>query len=167
MRPRRLLWQIYPLYLLITALSLAAVTWYATRIVRGTYLKRTREELAIRAHLVEPQMASLWDTRDAEAIGTRVRRVAQDSTARITLVLPDGKILADSEEEPASMGNHADRPEIQQALAGQVGSSVRFSDTTRQNMMYVAVPLQQQGRIAGVVRVSVPVSFVDDALGHF
>lgn len=166
MKPRRLLWQIYPLYLLITALSLAAVTWYATRIVRDTYLKRTREELAIRARLVEAQMASLWDTRDAEAFARRVRRIAQDSAARITLILPDGKVLADSEEEPARMDNHADRPEIQQALAGQVGSSVRFSDTRRQNMMYVAVPLQQQGRIAGAVRVSIPISFVDDALSH-
>ncbi|NIM68648.1 MAG: PAS domain-containing sensor histidine kinase, partial [Armatimonadetes bacterium] len=62
------------------------------------------------------------------------------------------------------MDNHADRPEFRQALAGKLGKAVRHSYTLGQDMMYIALPLQDGPEIVGVVRTSIPLTDIDDAL---
>ncbi len=54
MRRKRLIWQLFPAFLLVTFLSLLAVTWYGARSWRQFYLAQTAEDLAARAHLAEP-----------------------------------------------------------------------------------------------------------------
>ena len=61
------------------------------------------------------------------------------------------------------MENHADRPEVREALSGRTGRAMRFSFTLEQPALYVAVPLRQDGAIAGVVRALGPGSAVDEA----
>ena len=48
---RRLLWYLFPSYLLITILSLVAVTWYATAALHRFHLSQTRQDLQARAQL--------------------------------------------------------------------------------------------------------------------
>ena len=62
------------------------------------------------------------------------------------------------------MDNHGDRPEIVQALTGEVGKSSRYSYTLQTNMMYVAVPIASETGIAGVVRTAVPLTAVEEQL---
>ena len=83
------------------------------------------------------------------------------------MILPDGRVVGDSDQQPANMENHADRPEFRQAMNGQTGRSVRFSDTLGKNMMYIAVPIKEQEprfKPALVVRGSLSVTAVDKAL---
>jgi two-component system phosphate regulon sensor histidine kinase PhoR len=70
-------------------------------------------------------------------------------------------VLGDSEENPATMENHANRPEFVDALATGVGESTRYSTTLGQRMMYVAVPILYQADILGVARVSLPLTAVE------
>ena len=69
--------------------------------------------------------------------------------ARITIINKDGVVLGDSEEDPATMDNHADRPEVIEALSQGTGSSIRYSATLGYNMMYVAVPITSNGESSG------------------
>ena len=57
---------------------------------------------------------------------------------RVTLVADDGTVLYDSDESPADMANHADRPEIAEALADGDGISERSSSTMGETMLYNA-----------------------------
>jgi len=82
------------------------------------------------------------------------------------VILPSGRVVGDSNTNPARMDNHGDRPEIRQAFQGQIGISTRFSYTEETTMMYVAVPLMEQGRVTAVVRSSLPVAFIDRALNR-
>jgi two-component system phosphate regulon sensor histidine kinase PhoR len=59
------------------------------------------------------------------------------------------------------MDPHGDRPEVRAALEGRLGASTRFSDTLRRQMMYVAVPVWRDGRVACVARVSLPLTTVE------
>ncbi|NOZ74074.1 MAG: hypothetical protein GXO90_01670 [FCB group bacterium] len=61
-----------------------------------------------------------------------------EANYRVTLLLPDGTVLADSRKNPGEMDNHADRPEIRDALARGWGFSNRYSFTLRQPLMYGA-----------------------------
>ena len=83
------------------------------------------------------------------------------SFTRLTVILPDGRVLGDTSEDPQRMENHADRPEIAAALRGVVGMSTRFSHTVQQKMMYVAVPVTDSGRVVGCVRASLSLARID------
>ncbi len=82
----------------------------------------------------------------ADAPEQTVRQLVARTDLRMTLVAADGTVLADSAEDPASMGNHANRPEIIAALAGTVGRDVRRSATQGIEQMYVAVPATYRGQ---------------------
>ena len=74
--------------------------------------------------------------------------------ARLTVIDSEGVVKADSEQDPAAMESHRFRPEISAALAGRVGRSLRYSGTLRAQMLYVAMPLDRNGRVEGVLRLS-------------
>ena len=57
MRGRRLLWQLYPSYLLITLISLLTVALYGSGALRDLYNRRTEADLQSRAWLLENDVA--------------------------------------------------------------------------------------------------------------
>jgi two-component system phosphate regulon sensor histidine kinase PhoR len=65
---------------------------------------------------------------------------------RMTVIASNGAVLADSEEDPTVMENHASRPEVAAALSGSIGRDIRESATQGVQQMYVAVPASFQGK---------------------
>ena len=63
------------------------------------------------------------------------------NSVRLTLIDTDGVVLYDSQEKPADMENHADRPEVIAAIKNGVGEDERFSKTIADNSFYYAVRL--------------------------
>ena len=88
-------------------------------------------------------------------------QAAQSAGARATVIDNSGKVLADSEADPATMENHATRPEFVSALKGTVGSDTRRSHTVGVPFLYIAVPIP-----GGAVRMAYPLSEVEDAIAH-
>ena len=84
------------------------------------------------------------------------KKLGRGSSTRITVILPDGRVIADSDEDSEKMENHGNRPEFKDALEKGMGRSLRFSDTLGEEMMYVAVPIEEQGHILAVVRTAIP-----------
>lgn len=60
---------------------------------------------------------------------------------RITLISPDGNVIADTAADKNVMDNHADRAEFKQALENGKGNSVRYSDTLTEKTLYFALRL--------------------------
>lgn len=88
-------------------------------------------------------------------------RLAQ---ARITVIAPDGRVLADSRENPASMENHRERPERLQALSAGWGAVRRHSKTEGLDMLYVATSLRgSDGSSGWVLRLARPMTEVQAA----
>ena len=162
---KRLLWQLYPSFLLIIAISAIGVAWYGSQSARKFHLKQVSDDLKSRAYLIEEQISSNLSNGRFEEIDTFCKRASENSSTRITVILPNGEVAADSDEIPERMKNHSDRPEFQEALKGSSGRSIRFSETLGKRMMYVAVPLIQDGEVIAVVRTSMPVTAIDEALG--
>jgi two-component system, OmpR family, phosphate regulon sensor histidine kinase PhoR len=164
MRKKRLLWQLYPAYLLIMLVSLTAVAWYASAALRTFDLEQTKAGLEARALLVEDLFLSKMTKPDFQEIDALCKELGQKASTRITVILPDGRVAGDSDESPRKMDNHADRPEVIDALAGRTGSSERYSYTLKESRVYVALPLKQDDRIIGVLRTSISMSMVDRAV---
>lgn len=71
----------------------------------------------------------------ADAAGAALRR-------RVTLIAPDGRVMGDSEFDPAAIArleNHADRPEILEARKSGTGSARRRSESAGDEELYAAV----------------------------
>jgi two-component system phosphate regulon sensor histidine kinase PhoR len=94
----------------------------------------------------------------------QVAAYGRRAEVRLTLVDPGGAVLCDTQQDAAALPNHADRPEFAAALAGEVGSDTRVSATLSQRMMYLAVPIEHEGRLLGAIRAALSVHHVDDEL---
>jgi len=164
MAARRLLWTLFPAFLLLILLSLAGGSWYASRVLRRFHIEQTAATLLARARLVDYQLAGRLARIERPWIDHLCKELGRRSGSRITVVLADGTVLGDSDEDPGRMDNHGTRPEILAALSGRVGRSMRFSHTIGQTMLYVAIPVTRQEQIVGVVRVAVPMTAVNETL---
>jgi two-component system, OmpR family, phosphate regulon sensor histidine kinase PhoR len=168
-RPR-LFWKLYASYLLIVLVCISAVGLFVARSAHSFYISHVGNELEARARLVEQQVSPLVGTGAPARLESLVQRLGSASGTRITIISAGpwdgslGTVMADSEVAPSTMENHGNRPEVQRALGGGVGRSIRHSETLREDMMYVAVPLRLSGQTLAVVRAAVPLTAVDHAL---
>jgi len=159
-----LFWKLYPPFLLIVLIPLLAVSWYADFSMRRFFMDQTATNLGARANLLIDQMSTFLLAEDWKNIDTLCKRAGKSSDTRITIMMPSGKVLGDSEADPDTMMNHSDRPEFVKAMSGEAGVFTRYSDTLREPMMYLAVPLHDGEKHIGVLRVSVSVSAIDRKL---
>jgi two-component system phosphate regulon sensor histidine kinase PhoR len=161
---KKLIWQIFPSYLLVTLLSLLAVSWYASKSLHQFYLDQTAIDLRARAQLLEKLVIFHLSPLDALSVDSVCKAMGNATETRFTIILPSGKVVGDSIETPHQMDNHANRPEIKTALRGETGRSIRYSNTLRQEMMYVAKSITHNERQIAVVRASLPITFIENEL---
>lgn len=132
--------------------------------LRGVFLDRLEDEMSRQARQYAAILSST--TVGEDALQALTESVGSAAGARFTVIDRDGWVLADSEADPATLENHADRPEVKQALAGNESRERRQSTTLRQEEVYVAVPLPA-GAAAwseGVVRIAQPADRIDSML---
>lgn len=80
---------------------------------------------------------------------------------RITWIAADGTVLYDNDAGADSMGNHKDRPEVQEALEKGSGESIRNSSTMNMSTYYYALRLSDGTvlRVATEIRSVVNIFF--------
>lgn len=83
-----------------------------------------------------------------------IREFGERAKIRVTVVDPEGRVLADSDLEAATMENHNQRPEIVQARLGKIGKATRLSESTKTEYYYLAIPLLKQGVPIGFLRLA-------------
>lgn len=158
MRRASILANLLPPLLVVLVIALLLITGFTGRSMRGFVLDHTQEDLVKTCHLLESQLGALIVEENYDAIQEICHEVMDHSGERITIVLPGGRVVADSEQDPDYMDNHANRPEIMASLLGRVGHSTRYSSTLKHQRLYVAIPgsLPDPERDVGyVIRASV------------
>jgi two-component system phosphate regulon sensor histidine kinase PhoR len=163
-KKKRLLRHLFPSYLLISLITLTAVTWFGSSSIRHFFLEQTYADLLTRARLLENQIPHYLGPLETRLIDAMCKEIGESTTTRITVILPTGRVIGDSNEDPAIMDNHALRPEVIEARKGNVGQSIRRSTTLQKRMMYVAIPLKDKEEIIAVIRAALPVNAIDQAL---
>jgi two-component system phosphate regulon sensor histidine kinase PhoR len=157
---RKFLWKIYYVFTLLSVLPLIILGIYASSLFRDSLITADTEVLIQRSALIKEKL----ETTGIDSIepGGFTKRFDNLSGARVTLILPSGKVWADSREEAADMDNHADRPEVMDALAGKIGMSQRFSFTLKEDFLYAAVPVyDKEGKVVLVLRTGYPLNGVN------
>jgi two-component system phosphate regulon sensor histidine kinase PhoR len=161
---RHLLWQLFPAYLLIIIVTLLVITFYLSQILTGFYHDEVASDLKARARLIELQIIPELKAMNYSELDGLIKKLGKNSGTRITIILPTGQVVADSDENINRMGSHGDRPEFKDALEKGMGRNIRFSNTLGERMMYFALPIEEQGEILAVVRTSIPVTAINKQL---
>ncbi|WP_303871615.1 ATP-binding protein [Acetobacterium wieringae] len=90
---------------------------------------------------------------------------AQSTNVRMTIINTQGDVIYESVQGLGALENHKNRPEIHGAMAGEQTTEVRFSNTIKDEMIYVATPyFDEDKEVAAVLRISMPVNAMDDAM---
>ncbi len=151
---RTLLWRITVPFILLILFSVGGVSFYFSNYIENTYLDNLQVMLRTEARLLAQDVFPLLrETTEPHRLEELVAYYRQVTDARITIILPDGRVAAESHTTPESMENHLNRPEVRQALETGEGWQIRFSDTVKKRFYYLAVPVEENGRLIGIVRV--------------
>lgn len=142
--------------LLIVA-TLAVLYFYLARYVARYEAENVEQRLEAQARLLVSEAATIPRNR----IEDWARQAGARARARVTLIDSAGVVLADSEHDPETMENHAQRPEVLEARRSGRGVSVRHSHTLDHDLCYLAIPVTYQGDGRDVLRLAVPIENVD------
>ncbi len=137
---------------------IAACTLSLNLLIRHTWESMLRREIETSLRQKTLMFASRAESASPGSLDQVTREAAVAAGTRITVIDSSGKVLADSEADPAAMENHAARPEFVSALHGQVGTATRLSKTIGVDLLYVAVPIP-----GGAVRMAYPLNSIREA----
>lgn len=164
MRRRGFIWHLNFYYLLVIVVMASAISWYASRSVSRFYTEKARDDLEATALLVERIVAPTVTEEGGLRPELFCGALSGLSATRVTVVNTAGNVLCDTNEDPERMESHADRPTIARALAGLPAESIRYSETLKKRFMYYSIPLRKDGRVVGALRVSIPLTYIDESL---
>jgi two-component system, OmpR family, phosphate regulon sensor histidine kinase PhoR len=167
MRTKKLIWRLLFGYLGVMLLPLLVASWYTSNLYNKFYTGHAVTAETAHAYLIGKDLMPFLLTGDYKRVDSLCKQLAHNIGIRITVVLPSGKVIGDSEKDPDSMENHSYRPEIREAIRGITGVSKRVSTTLNKSMMYVASPIKNGDSLIAVVRTSVPLSSINAALGQY
>jgi len=163
-----IVWRIAIPYLILVVLILGALGWFLSNFMERSYIEQLTAGQKASTRLFANQVAPVV-TKGAPYPGLADMTLQASflEGTRITVILPDGTVISDSERDPASMENHANRPEVQAAITGQETSEVRYSDTVRSRLLYTAVPIRDGETTIGVARIAISLSKIETAVNSF
>jgi two-component system, OmpR family, phosphate regulon sensor histidine kinase PhoR len=141
----------------ITGVTLAALDFYLTRFTSNREIEKVRQGLLTSSRILGGELGSVPPER-LEAWALEAGGLAK---ARVTVIDPAGKVLADSQHDPETMENHAGRPEIREAVARGTGSSIRHSATLDRDLCYFAYRTEYAKQTGFVLRLAVPLEDVE------
>lgn len=151
---------IFITYMIIVLISLSITGFVTVKSVEKYFIKNTEDTLITHANVLRGILAPEFKAQQipSTAINEKIRKLSNDIEARITLVDLNGQVIADTERSPDELENHGNRPEIEMAYRGKIGKSIRYSSSMGTEMMYIAVPVINDGSISAVLRLALPLS---------
>lgn len=158
MRLGRFFWKLFLGNAVLLSITLGICIW----LIVAEFDRFQANQLAPYLHNYAATIVTLVEDRlpdekfPIESLVTRVAATHPEAV-RITVLAPNGEVLADSQGDAMKMENHLERPEVQQALTTGRGESERWSETVSRTMKYVALRVDRDGQNVGVVRVAMPV----------
>jgi len=146
------LFKVFVAFSILISAVILIISVFCVRTLKKQSLKNAVDELKNIVETIEFVIQDLSQTKDFEK---KLLSIARKTQTRITILTTEGNVLLDSEKDPKEMQNHSDRPEFQQAMKNEYGTSIRWSPTLEEYMVYYA-KLDKKKNI--VIRASFPLS---------
>lgn len=158
---KTIFFRIFSGYLLLTLTMSTLILIFSFKTIRAHYIDTLTSDLKNLA--ISLQLKTIPSLREGNfgELDSLIKDLGKSIHTRITIINPEGIVLADSEKDPLLMENHLTRPEVMQASYGKVGTSLRYSTTLKEELLYVAIPVRENGEMLAVLRVSLFLSQIN------
>lgn len=153
---KRYRWKLNGSYFLLIVMLLIIAGGLAFISFKNYYLQNLEARLTREAYFIA-DMTGFFGPGKSSSYQDLCVIAGKDSATRVTIIDHNGIVLADSEFDYRQMESHKSRPEVYEALHGQVGVAMRYSSTIKTKMLYLAVPFKNQAQ-DGVIRLAMPLS---------
>lgn len=145
------------LYLAVLLVAVVFTELYVTSVVQKHYISELVHRLSVEAGLIA-EAVSLDPRQPQETLS---RHIGKLTGIRVTFIDVSGRVVGDSDRDAGTMENHLTRPEIQQSLLQEYGTSIRMSRTIGSDLLYVARKIMQDGQYSGFVRLAMPLDTIN------
>ncbi|MEA2021934.1 MAG: ATP-binding protein [Candidatus Caldatribacteriota bacterium] len=159
---KKISWKLFFTYIAIIIICTISIGLFSTFYLRNFYINHLASNLESNATLVKNILYKDLTENNFSRMTSKAETLGNEIKTRITIIDTKGKVLGDSEKNPALMENHSDRPEIKEALQSKTGKSIRYSATLEIDMLYIAIPIITDNQILGIVRLSLPLAEVNE-----
>ena len=158
-------WKIMLPLIVLVVVGMGVLGLYTVNSARNSEINQLQTQLTDEARLVaDISLPDFISQANGSQFDSIAKSVGSQILSRVTIIAKDGTVLGDTDGDPSTLENHSTRPEVIQALANGVGYATRYSTTLKENMMYVAVAVTNQGQILGIARVSLPLTAVNSSV---
>ncbi len=157
---KRLFSRIFLLYALLMLAAIVFIEIFITDTVRSSHISDLRDHLLSQASLISNDVSF----KNLSPLDNLCKQFKEQTGFRVTIISLEGKVLGDSDTTSSLMDNHADRPEIQQALLYGIGMFTRYSGTLHDDQLYVAKRIDRTGVPAGIIRLSMQLTRVNASI---
>jgi len=144
--------------IIIALLSLIALI-LLTSSEKNQYINNKVENMTHLSIIIEKTVKPFFVQQDWSGLDEFITEISKETGTRITIIHINGQVIAESEKDSQEMESHINRPEIKAALEGKPSHIVRYSTTTREDMLYFSSPIQLEGNIVAAIRLSI---FLDE-----
>lgn len=137
---------------------------YIGHTLKSYLISQIEANLLREAALLKTVIEQKYKQLPSHEVDALIDEMAGSLEARITLIEKSGKVMGDSELDGSDLWNvenHSDRPEFVSALKRGYGESIRYSETLKTHMLYVAKRIGPGHSPYGVIRVSLPLDKVE------
>ncbi len=149
----RLFWRIFLAYALSLLLAVVFVGMQSGR-QRSVVTEQVEQRLHDSAVILRNHLSGAFVDGPSVALQRELQELGAANQTRLTLIASDGTVVGDSAEDPASMEDHSNRPELIEARRVGTGVSQRTSPTLGIAMMYFALRVGDADQPKGFVRVA-------------
>jgi len=153
----KLFWRLGLTYVALLVAVLIAVDLYSARVIRSQAIRSANSQLTSLLNVAQTRPPKAADPADLQAWTEWMAK----SGARVTIVDSSGRVLADSTADATTMENHANRPEVQQAIAQGHGQAIHHGETLNRDLVCQAVRYEEADGQLIVIRLAVPLSEID------
>ncbi|HEY6261396.1 MAG TPA: histidine kinase dimerization/phospho-acceptor domain-containing protein, partial [Nitrospiraceae bacterium] len=163
-------WKVTIGTLLVLVCGLLIARTLAIRSLEQQEIVQSEQVLEARTNLVayglQPFLTQSGPLSSTLQLRAAVQDLSARALARVTVIAPDGQVLADSAVSDSNLPtveNHLARPEIQQAIATGRGTDLRTSHTTGERTLYLAIGLNRATQTTPSVflRLGLPMTTFD------
>ncbi len=151
----------------LLGLSMLAAGMIMAQMFKDSHIQALEENMAREINLLEATFAFVPVEGNPDAYSyyeEQAAKLKELTDSRVTFITLEGTVLGDSGVDPERMDNHAHRQEVESAKDGAIGSSIRYSDTIGENMLYVAGRVSSDQGFDGYIRLSMSLATVEQGL---
>ena len=149
-------WRVIISFIGLLILAMGGLSIFLSAFVPDTYLEHYTNNLIGEARILANQATPLIDQEiKISELKDLVNLYANQLNLRITILLPNGVVISESNSSAREIENYLKLTEVAAALEGMDGSEIRFNQSIGSDMLYVAIPIFDQQAVSGIVRMAV------------